>query len=155
MIMDGLAFEFVTITKPDEIKDPTKQKAIRRQARRRNNGSQSFPRKPLIIAFDLPAAGNIDAAFEPRIWESDLESPAKHENLELNAESHSIHSLMPTGMDAGPISTTPLYLEINAQVVDIGKTPTIQDKSDEERMKKQPSLTCLKYAKETTEVSVF
>ncbi|TVY13364.1 putative oxidoreductase [Lachnellula arida] len=46
------ALQFVTITNPDEIKDPTKQKAIRRQARRRANGSKP---KPFKLTFDLPA----------------------------------------------------------------------------------------------------
>jgi hypothetical protein len=49
------ALEFVTITNPDEIKDPVKQKAIRQQARRRDHGSRAS-RTPFQIIFDLPAA---------------------------------------------------------------------------------------------------
>jgi hypothetical protein len=47
--------EFVTITNPGEIRDPQKQKAIRRKARRRDNDPKSSSRKPFKMTFDLPS----------------------------------------------------------------------------------------------------
>lgn len=47
--------EFVTITNPGEIRDPQKQKAIRRKARRRDNNPKPSSRKPFKMTFDLPS----------------------------------------------------------------------------------------------------
>jgi hypothetical protein len=121
VIMEGLAFEFVTITNPDEIKDPTKQKAIRRKARRRANESQSIARKPFKVVIDLPVAGGIETGLEPQIRQPDYVPPAEHEFSVPEAGNPPIYSLSPISTDARPVSLSPLSPEMKAEVMNIGK----------------------------------
>jgi hypothetical protein len=117
------ALEFVTITSPDEIKDPIKQRAIRRQARRRDNGSKSFSRKPFKIIIDLPG-GDIHAGPEQSIIgrqkaASYYISSAEHEHSELNAVLPSFDFLRPIGTGRGFIFTYPLSPEMNTRVLQL------------------------------------
>lgn len=58
----GQPLEFVTITTPSEIRDPQKQKAIRRKARRRDNDPKSSARKPFKMTFDLSSRNLADGS---------------------------------------------------------------------------------------------
>ena len=117
------ALEFVTITSPDEIKDPIKQRAIRRQARRRDNGSKCFSRKPFKMTIDLPGS-NIHAGPEQSIMGlqkagSYYIPPAEHEQSELNAVLPSFDFLPPINNGRGFIFTSPLSPEMNTRVLQL------------------------------------
>jgi hypothetical protein len=97
------ALEFVTITNPDEIKDPIKQKAIRQRARRRDHGSKAF-RKPIPIIFDLPAA-NIQADTEHSVIRRQLIAASyyvlEHKYSERNVAAPSLEFLRPISNGGG------------------------------------------------------
>jgi hypothetical protein len=65
------ALKFVTISSPDEIEDPVKQRAIRLKARRRDNGSKLSSRKPFQVTFDIDTpSGDILAGPEIPQWDA-------------------------------------------------------------------------------------
>lgn len=119
--MKELAFKFVTVTNPDEIKDPTTQRAIRQHARRRANGN-SVRQKSFKLVFDLPAAaGVIGAGPERQLVESGYVQSAEQEHSDLNDVVPSIHPLWPINIDTGTISGSSFSPEIKDLVENIGK----------------------------------
>src|ERR1051326_5268237 len=122
--------EFVTITNPDEIKDPAKQRKVRRHARRRNRSVVSSSWKARSIVIDLPevepfaAPGDIVNAGPPtaaygRITLSDPTDPNNSISIPLSLEF-----LRPIGAGRGLQSLAPFPIESNTritQLVDFSK----------------------------------
>ena len=118
------ALEFVTITNPDEIKDPVKQKAIRRQARRRDKDSKSSSRKPFKMTIDLPG-GNVHSGREQPIVGCQTAAPyytrpIYHENSQLDAEAPLFDFLLPmSSIGGGLVFTSPFSPEMNTRVLQL------------------------------------
>ena len=117
------ALEFVTITNPDEIKDPTKQRAIRRKARRRYNGSKALFRKQFKLIIDLPA-GDIHAGLEQSIMGgqktgSHYIPPAEHEQSEPTVVVPSFDFLRPISIGRGLIFPSHFLPEMSTRVLQL------------------------------------
>jgi hypothetical protein len=113
------ALEFVTITKPDEIKDPIKQRAIRRQARRRENGTKDSSRKPFQIIIDLPGGDTYNAAEQSILGRQKASPyylpPADYSHLERNAVVPSFDLLPSISTSRGLLFTSYFPPEINTR----------------------------------------
>ncbi len=119
------ALEFVTITSPNEIKDPVKQKAIRQHARRRGDDPS---RKSFRIVFDLPAAEDHNHAGVERdiagrqgagSYGRDFVGRENSMRREVNAVVPSFHFLRPISAGRGLIFTSPLSPEMGSRVVQL------------------------------------
>lgn len=117
--------EFVTIMNPDEIKDPIKQRAIRRQARRRDNDSKAVSRKPFKIIFDLPLpGGDVHGGAEQSILGrqkagSNCISPAEYQHSDQSALVPSVDFLRRISRDRPLIYTYPFPSELNPRVAQL------------------------------------
>lgn len=118
--------EFVTITNPAEIKNPAKQKAIRRHARRRENDSTSS-RKPLKIVFDLPEADMQMGIELSRARHQTLERyypAAKYVHPQLKPAGISLDFIHPLSVGREMIFPPPFSLNRNPramQLIDFSK----------------------------------
>lgn len=113
----------MTIANPGEIKDPEKQRVIRRQARRRDTGSKLRSRKPFKVVIDLPC-NDIHASPErPIIGGQEVGSyyilPSGHDDSELNTMSPSFGSLRSSSSGNGLILTSPSITKFNDRAANL------------------------------------
>jgi len=119
--------EFVTITNPNEIKDPVKQKSIRQHARRREMNSKSKSRKPFKLVFDLPG-GDMQVGPVRSIPGSYNMLAAARDYLNSTPFVPSLHFLRPVtsvrGLD--PVTQHSPEMDVRVvQLVDFSKCPTL------------------------------
>jgi hypothetical protein len=110
-------FAFITITNPQDIKDPSKQTAIRRHARTNNSRSKNQRRKQTKIVFNLPAADSdkheeIEEVVDNSYFDFNDASDASLGSLALEY-------IRPLGAGRGMNPMAPFPIQLNSRMVQL------------------------------------